>query len=72
MNTKYEKINSNILTKLHKFEITLESMDNKIAELSNLIFTENNIHQKVANLCEFKTKISDSLLNQNISIKNVK
>jgi hypothetical protein len=70
LNTKYEKINSNIITKFHKFEINLESMNDKIAELSNLIFTENNIHKKIANLYEFKANISDSLMTQSISIRN--
>ena len=34
LNTKYEKQNSNTLTKLHKFENTIEAMNNKIFELS--------------------------------------
>ena len=69
LNSKYEKINSNVLTKIHKFEITLEAMNNKIIELSTLISTDNNIHQKIANLYEFKTNISDTLLTHNIAIK---
>ena len=69
LNTKYEKQNSNTLTKLHKFEISIESMKNKIYELSTLISTDKNIKQKVLNLQEFKTKVTDKLMNQDILIK---
>ena len=69
LDSKYESINSNILTKIHKFEINLEAMNNKIIELSTLLSSDNNIHQKIANLYKFKTKVSDTLLTQNISIK---
>ncbi len=69
LNTKYEKQNSNTLTKLHKFEISIESMKNKIYELSTLISTDKNIKQKVLNLQEFKTKATDKLMNQDILIK---
>ena len=69
LNTKYEKQNSNTLTKLHKFENTIEAMNNKIFELSTLISTDKNIQQKVANLQDFKEKVSDKLVSQEIAIK---
>ena len=69
LNTKYEKQNSNTLTKLHKFENTIEAMNNKIFELSSLISTDKNIQHKVANLQDFREKISDKLISQEITIK---
>ena len=69
LNTKYEKQNSNTLTKLHKFENTIEAMNNKIFELSTLISTDKNIQNKVANLQDFREKISDKLITQEITIK---
>ena len=69
LNTKYEKQNSNTLTKLHKFENTIEAMNNKIFELSTLISTDKNIQQKVANLQDFREKVSDKLVSQEIAIK---
>ena len=69
LDSKYQNINSSIFTKIHKFEIILEDMNNKIIELSTLVSSDNNIHQKIANLYEFKTNISDTLLTQNIAIK---
>ena len=69
LNTKYEKQNSNTITKLHKFQNTIEVMNNKILELSNLISADKNIQQKVLNLQEFKTKISDKLMSLEIAIK---
>ena len=68
LNTKYEKQNANTLTKLHKFEISIEAMKNQIFELSTLISTDKNIQQKVLNLQEFKTKVSDKLIKQDLSI----
>ena len=68
LNTKYEKQNSNTVTKLHKFEISIEAMKNQIFELSTLISTDKNIQQKVLNLQEFKTKVSDKLIKQDLSI----
>lgn len=69
LNAKYEKQNSNTLTKLYKFENTIEAMNNKIFELSTLISTDKNIQQKVANLQDFKEKISDKLMSQEIATK---
>ena len=69
LSTKYEKQNTSILTRLHKFENNIEAMNNKISELSNLISTDKNIQQKIANLYDFKIKVSDSLLNQELAIK---
>ena len=69
LTTKYEKQNSNTLTKLHKFENTIEAMNNKIFELSKLISTDKNIQQKVLNLQEFKSKVTDKLISQDLSIR---
>ena len=69
LNTKYESQNSNTLIKLHKFENSIEVMKNKIYELSNLIVTDNDIQQKVLNLQEFKTKVSDKLIFIDIALK---
>ena len=44
-------------------------MNNKILELSNLIPTDKNIQQKVLNLQEFKTRVSDKLITLEIGIK---
>ena len=70
LNTKYEKQNTSTLSKLHKFENIIETMNNKILELSNLISTDKNIQQKIANLYDFKLKVSDSLLTQQLAIKS--
>ena len=71
LNNKYEKQNTSTLTKLDKFEKTIEAMNQKIINLSSLISTDKNIQQKVLQLYEFKTKIEDDYLNQEISIKNM-
>ena len=70
LNNKYENHNSNTITKLLKFEKTIESMNNKIFELSSLIINDKNIHQKISHLNEFKIKTSDKLLSIDLSIKN--
>ena len=71
LNSKYEKQNTSTLTKLEKFEKTIEAMNQKIVNLSSLISTDKNIQQKVSQLYEFKTKIEDDFLNQEISIKSM-
>ena len=70
LNTKYERQNINTIAKLRKFETTIESMNNKILELSDLVSTDKNIKQKLSNLLEFKLKVSDSLLSQDLAIKS--
>ena len=70
LNNKYENHNSNTITKLLKFEKTIESMNNKIFELSSLIINDKNIHQKISHLNEFEIKTSDKLLSIDLSIKN--
>ena len=47
LNSKYEKQNTSTLTKLEKFEKTIEAMNQKIVNLSSLISTDKNIQQKV-------------------------
>ena len=71
LNKKYEKQNSSTLTKLEKFEKTIEAMNQKIVNLSSLISTDKNIQQKVSQLYEFKTKTEEDYLNHQISIKNI-
>ena len=44
-------------------------MNNKIFELSILIPTDKNIQQKVATFQDFKEKVSDKLISQQLSIK---
>ena len=70
LNSKYEKQNSNITNKIYKFENTIEVMKSKIEELSSLISTDKNIQQKVLQLTEFKRKISDKVMNQEITLKS--
>ena len=69
LNSKYEKQNANTVTKLHKFETSIEAMKNQIFELSTLMSTDKNIQQKVLNLQDFKTKVSDKLMTQDLKIR---
>ena len=50
LNLKYEKLNSNAVAKLYKFENNIEAMKIKIGDLSSLISTDRNIQQKVLQL----------------------
>ena len=70
LNVKYERQYNSTLTKLRKFETTIESMNNKIMELSNLLSTDKHIKQKLSNLFEFKQKVSDTIISLQINIKS--
>ena len=69
LNLKYEKQNSNITNKLHKFESSIEAMKSKIEELSSLISTDTNIQQKVLQLTDFKRKAEDKIINLEVYLK---
>ena len=69
LNTKYEKLNANVVNKLYKFESIIEAMKTRIDDLSSLISTDKNIQQKVLQLTEFKRKITDKVMNQEIALK---
>ena len=71
LNTKYEKKNMNIMSKLETFENTIKTMNNKIGELSSLITSDKDIQQKVLQLHKFKTKTEEDLLYKDILIKNI-
>ena len=70
LNTKYEKINSTTLSKLDNFEKAIQTMKQKIFDLSSLISTDKNIQQKVSQLYEFKTKAEETFITQELSLKN--
>ena len=71
LTTKFDKQNSNVKDSLEKFETIINGLNNKVVELSNLIFTDKTIQEKVNQLTEFKTKTEEDLVAQNVSIKNV-
>ena len=71
LNTKYDEQNSNVTTKLEKFENNIEAMNTRISQLSSLISTDKNIQQNISNLFEFKVKIEKDCMNNNILIKNI-
>ena len=50
LNTKYEKQSSNTINKIFKFESVIETMKTKIEDLSEMIFIDKNIQQKVFQL----------------------
>ena len=71
LNLKYEKLNSNAVAKLYKFENNIEAMKIKIGDLSSLISTDRNIQQKVLQLSESQRKTTDKITNQDIATKIV-
>ena len=71
LNLKYEKLNSNAVAKLYKFENNIEAMKIKIGDLSSLISTDRNIQQKVLQLSESQRKTTDKITNQDIATKVV-
>ena len=71
LNTKIENQNSNLFKQIEKFDISLDSMNNKIAQLSTLISTDKNMQEKISQLYEFKSKLDEEIVTQKISIKNI-
>lgn len=69
LNLKFEKQNSNITNKIHKFESSIEAMKSKIEELSSLISTDKNIQHKVLQLTDFKRKAEDKIINLEVHLK---
>ena len=71
LNTKIENQNSNLFKQIEKFDISLDSMNNRIAQLSTLISTDKNMQEKISQLYEFKSKLDEEIVTQKISIKNI-
>ena len=71
LNKKYDNQNTDVVKHIENFENMIKGMNNKISQLSNLISTDKNIQEKVTQLFEFKTKMEDNFLSQNLSIKNI-
>ena len=69
LNLKFEKQNSYITNKLHKYENSIEAMKSKIEELSSLISTDKNIQHKVLQLTDFKRKTEDKIINLEFYLK---
>jgi hypothetical protein len=70
LNSKYEKQNTQVSSKLYKFESIIEAMKNKIDDLSSLISTDKNIQQKILQLSEFKRSTADKIMDQQMAIKS--
>ena len=70
LNLKYEKQNTQVSSKLYKFESIIEAMKNKIDDLSSLISTDKNIQQKILQLSEFKRSTADKIMDQQMAIKS--
>ena len=69
LNTKYEKQSSNTINKIFKFESVIETMKTKIEDLSEMIFIDKNIQQKVFQLTEFKRRTEDKIIKHEATIK---
>lgn len=68
---KNEIQNNEIYAKFQKYESNLSELNNKIFGLSDLISKDNQMRQKFEQLKEFKSKMEESLLTQDISVKNL-
>ena len=61
LDEKYLKADDFLKERITEFEIKVNSMDKKIIELSNLIFEDNSLKEKVQSLDQFKEDMSDQL-----------
>ena len=59
LNDKYLKADNIIKERIQQFEITIKTFNQKLIDLSNLIFIDNSIKEKVESLNEFKEEVRD-------------
>ena len=71
INSKFENQNSNLFKQIEKFDNSLDSIKNRISQLSTLISTDKNMQEKISKLYEFKSKFEEDMTTQKISIKNI-
>ena len=67
---KYKNLDLEIKEKLESYEKRINTYENKIIELSNLINTDKTIRDKVETLMEFKEKVDDKMLTEQIRLDN--
>ena len=67
---KYNNLDLEIKERLESYEQRINTYENKIIELSNLINTDKSIRDKVDNLMEFKEKADDTMLTEKIRLDN--
>ena len=67
---KYKNLDLEIKEKLESYEKRINTYENKIIELSNLINTDKTIRDKVETLMEFKEKVDDKMLTEKIRLDN--
>ena len=61
LDDKYLKADEFLHERITQFEVKINSLDKKVSELSNLIFTDNNIREKVESLYKFKEVTEDAM-----------
>ena len=61
LDDKYLKADQVLKERITQFEVKLNALNKKISELSNLVFTENNIKEKVESLFKFKEEIQEDM-----------
>ena len=61
LNKKYFKVEESIKEKINSFELKINSLSQKIIELSNLIHIDNSIKEKVESFEQFKEEIRDTI-----------
>ena len=67
---KYKDLEVEIRDKLESYETRINTYENKIIELTNLINTDKTIREKVDILMEFKEKADDKMLTEKIRLDN--
>ena len=61
LDDKYIKADDFLKQRINEFEIKINTLNQKISELSNLIFTDNSIVEKIESLEKFREEIKDTI-----------
>ncbi len=70
LNLKFENCSSSLENKLNDYNLKIENVSQKVNDLSNLISVDKNIHEKIDSLLQFKAKMKDEYMAQELKINS--
>ena len=70
LNSKYENSSLSMESKLNEYNLKIETLSQKVYNLSSLISTDKNLQEKVDSLLKFKDQIKENYMEQELKINS--
>ena len=70
LNSKFENSSLSMESKLNEYNLKIETLSQKVYNLSSLISTDKNLQEKVDSLLKFKDQIKENYMEQELKINS--